>query len=161
MVFLDPTITVRLKLAVLVVDPTVSCSPPGVVWKLRVTVRGSSWRDTLCRRPPESVAVSCSSRYDGYSWSGAVNEPLATPTKLCSGWVWQLDGQWWRIRSQVSAEAGRVPSCGSVAEAEKLITSPTFQVMPAAGALMVAVGAVLPTLTVTVVVAERPPGSVT
>jgi hypothetical protein len=77
---------------------------------------------------------------------GRGKEPLATPSKLCNRWVWQVDGQWWRIRSQVSAEVGRVPSCGSVAEPEKPITSPTFQVVPAAGVLMVAVGGVLPTV---------------
>jgi hypothetical protein len=41
------------------------------------------------------------------------------------------------------------------------MTSPTFQVVPAAGVVMVAVGGVLPTVTVTVAVAERPAGSVT
>ena len=65
-----------------------------MVWKVSTTVRGSSRRVLVAVRPPESVAVSRSSRYDGYSWSGAVNEPLATPVKLCIGCVWQLDGQW-------------------------------------------------------------------
>ena len=96
---------------------------------------------TRCRvRPPESVAVSRSSRYDGYSWSGAVKMPPATPVNVWIGCVWQLDGQWWRIRPQLSLDAGSGPSCASVALPANLITSPTFQVVPAAGAVIVAVG---------------------
>jgi hypothetical protein len=38
------------------------------------------------------------------------------------------------------AEGGSVPSSGSVAEPEKLIRSPTFQVVPAGGVLIMAVG---------------------
>ena len=79
------------------------------------TVFGSSRSDSVSLSPPESVAVSRSSRWEGYSWSGAVKEPLATPGKLWSGWVWQLDGQWLRIRLHESAEAGSGPSCASVA----------------------------------------------
>ena len=41
------------------------------------------------------------------------------------------------------------------------MTSPTFQVVPAAGASMVAVGGVLPTVMVTVAVSEAPWLSVT
>ena len=111
--------------------------------------------------PPESVAVSLSSRYDGYSWSGAVNEPDATPAKVCTGCEWQLEGQCCMTSSQVRADAGRVPSCVSVAEPEKLMTSPTFQVVPAAGVLIDAVGAVLPTVMVTLSVPVAPAPSVT
>ena len=45
---------------------------------------------------------------------------------------------------QLNAEAGNVPSCGSVAEPEKLITSPTFHVVAAVGVEMVAVGGLKP-----------------
>jgi hypothetical protein len=38
------------------------------------------------------------------------------------------------------AEGGSVPSSGSVAEPEKLIRSPTCQVVPVGGVLIVAVG---------------------
>ena len=65
------------------------------------------------------------------------------------------------IRSHFRAEPGRVPSSASVAEPEKLITSPTFQVVPAAGVVMVAVGGVLPTVIVTESVSEAPRLSVT
>ena len=41
--------------------------------------------------------------------------------RSASGAEWQLDGQCCRTSSQVSADAGRVPSCASVAEPEKLI----------------------------------------
>ena len=61
--------------------------------KVRLTVWGCSVTLAVLVRPPESVTVSTSSRWEGYSWSGAVNEPLATPTKSCSGWVWQFEGQ--------------------------------------------------------------------
>ena len=43
--------------------------------------------------------------------------------------LWQFDGQWCMTSAQVSAAAGSVPSCGSVAEPEKAIESPTFQVV--------------------------------
>jgi hypothetical protein len=62
MSLVDPTITVREKVAVAVVPFTASCKPPGMVWKVSTTVRGSSRRVTVCVRPPESVAVSSSSR---------------------------------------------------------------------------------------------------
>jgi hypothetical protein len=54
-----------------------------------------------------------------------------------------------------------VPSCWSVAEPEKLMTSPTFQVVPAAGVAMVGVGGVLPTAIGTVSVSDAPWLSVT
>jgi hypothetical protein len=81
--------------------------------------------------------------------------------KVCSGWVWQLDGQWWRIRSQDRADGGSGPSCASVALPANSITSFTPQVLRAAGAVMVAVGAVLPTVIVTDAVPEAPWLSVT
>src|SRR4029453_3434388 len=131
MVLVEPTITVWLNVAVPWVPLTVSFRPPGVVWKVSATVRGSSRTDLVSVRPPESRTVSWSSRYDGYSWSGAVKLPDLTPWKLWSWCWWQLDGQWLRTRFQVNADAGSGPSCASVAEPEKLMTSPTFQVVPA------------------------------
>ena len=47
-----------------------------------VVVRGNSTTLFEPVRPVESVAVSVSSRDAGYSWSGATNEPLATPLKV-------------------------------------------------------------------------------
>jgi hypothetical protein len=106
------------------------------------------------------VAVRRSSRWDGYSWSGALNEPPA-PLKDCSGWVWQLDGQWCRITVHESAEGGSGPSWASVAAPAKWTRSPTRQVAPGAGELMVAVGGVLPTVIVTAAVLDAPRASVT
>ena len=44
MVLVEPTITVRLNVALAVVSFNTSLSPPGVVWKLKLTVCGSSRR---------------------------------------------------------------------------------------------------------------------
>jgi len=65
------------------------------------------------------------------------------------------------ISDQLSADAGSVPSCVSVAWPEKLIASPTFQVTLGAGESMTVVGAVLPAVTVTDVVSLTPRSSVT
>jgi hypothetical protein len=62
MVLEDPTITLRVIVAFADVPFTVKVSPPGTVWKLRVTIRGSRRRVTVWVSPPESVAVSRSSR---------------------------------------------------------------------------------------------------
>ena len=97
----------------------------------------------MLRSPPESVADNVSSTHDGYSWSGAANEPLATPGKSWTGWVWQIDGQWCMIMDQLSAEGGKEPSSLSVALPENVMTSPTFQCNADDGELMVAVGALL------------------
>src|SRR5262245_15632291 len=161
MVLLDPTMTVRVNVAVELAPLNVSWSAHGAVWNVKTTVFGSSRSALVFVRPPESVAVRLSSRYDGYSWSGAVNDPLLTPGNCCRMWEWQLDGQCWRTSCHVSALAGRVPSWASVAVPEELMTSPTFHVVPAAGDTMVAVGGVLPTAMATESVSEAPCGSVT
>jgi hypothetical protein len=59
------TIAVTTNGALAVVEPAVSCSPEGLDWRVRFTVRG--WRVTLVvvDRPPESVAVRRISRDDG------------------------------------------------------------------------------------------------
>jgi hypothetical protein len=59
------TITVRVNGAVPLLEPTASCSPLGLEANVRSTVRGSRRTLVVLERPPESVAVSCSSRYDG------------------------------------------------------------------------------------------------
>ena len=83
--------------------------------------------------PPASVAVRRSSRCDGYSWSGAANEPLATPAKAWIGCAWQFDGQWCMTSSQLSALAGSVPSSASVAEPENEIDVADLPGVPARG----------------------------
>jgi hypothetical protein len=50
------------------------------------------------------------------------------------------------IRDHVRLEGARDPFCWSVAEPEKEILSPTFQVVVEEGESMVAVGGVLPAL---------------
>src|SRR3954447_12503275 len=127
-----------------------SLRPPGLVLKVRSTVRGSSRTLVVAVRPPPSVAVSLSSIQHGYAWSGAENVPPVTPLTVWITWVWQSFGveQWCMIMSQLSAEAGSVPCCGSVAWPEKLTELPTCHVTVELGASMTAVGAVLPTVTV-------------
>src|SRR5919204_3432975 len=100
--------------------------------------------------PVESVAVSWSSSQHGYSWSGALNVPLATPLNVWTMCVWQFVGvkQWCRIIVQLSREAGSVPSSGSVALPEKLIGSPTFHVKVERGEEIVGTGGVFPGLIV-------------
>jgi hypothetical protein len=90
-----------------------------------------------------------------------VNEPLATPGQVWTWWLWQVDGQCCISSSHDSAEGGRAPSWASVAEPEKLRTSPTFHAVPDVGVAMVGVGAVLPTEMTTVSVAVSPSLSVT
>ena len=66
-VFRDPWITVLVK-GVAACEPlSTSARPPGLELSVRVTVRGSSWIDRVSVSPPESVAVSRSSRWEGYS----------------------------------------------------------------------------------------------
>ena len=105
--FDEPTITVRVVGAVTDWGPTPSCSPVGVVAKVRFTVLGSSWRLVLACAPAESVAVRTRDSDDGYSWSGAGNVPEATPVKLCTGCVWQLLGQWLSTTDHDSRLAGK------------------------------------------------------
>jgi hypothetical protein len=81
----DPRIAVRVNGATWLVDPTASDSPAGLDPKVRATVCGSSRRTCVLVRPPASVAVRRSSRYDGYSWSGATKLPLAVPENVWSG----------------------------------------------------------------------------
>jgi outer membrane biosynthesis protein TonB len=59
------TIAVTTNGALAVVEPAVSCSPEGLDWKVRFTVRG--WRVTLAVpvNPPESLAVRRISSDDG------------------------------------------------------------------------------------------------
>src|SRR6266508_4325247 len=159
----EPGMTVTVNGVACVVEPTVSCRPVGLVLKVRLTVFGFNVVLTVLVSPTESAAVSSSSTNEGYSWSGAVNEPLATPVNVFIRCVWQLVGvaQWCRITRQVKADAGNVPSWGSVACPEKLIVSPTAHVNDDAGASITAVGALFPAEMVTVFVSLAPSVSVT
>src|SRR4051794_24228566 len=126
----EPSITVVVKGVTAVLAPIDRDIPCGLLFTVIGTVRGSSRRVTVVVAPVESVAVSFRSRYAGYSWSGAKNDPEATPVNVCSWWAWHADGQCWRTASHDSALAGSGPSCGSVADPVKEIGSPTFQVKP-------------------------------
>src|SRR5918994_1216948 len=143
--------TVREKGVVDSAPFTTSFSPAaGSDRKLSSTVWGSRRTLLVSVKPPESVAVSLSSRYEGYSWSGAVNVPLATPENVSHTCSWQVSavGQWCTIHSQDSAEAGSAPSSPSLALPEKEISWPTFQVEVGSGVSMVAVGGLLPAVMV-------------
>lgn len=76
-------------------------------------------------------------------------------------WTWQSDGQCCISSSHSKADAGRVPSCGSVAVPLKAIDWPTTQVSDASGAVIDAVGGELPTEIVLISVAVAFDGSVT
>src|SRR3954463_9162981 len=78
MEFCEPMMTVRWNVVVDAVALTARDRPLGTDWNVRTTVCGSSRRVTDAVVPKLSVAVSVSSRYDGYSWSGALNDPEAT-----------------------------------------------------------------------------------
>ena len=67
-------------------------SPPGLVLNVSTTVFGSSLTLVVEVSPPESVATSCTSNQQGYSWSGAVNDPLETPLTVWIRCVWQSVG---------------------------------------------------------------------
>ena len=127
-------------------------------------MRGSIRRLTVCVSPPASVAVSSSSRCDGYSWSGAGNEPEATPLQVCTGCVWQFSGspsqQCWMVSFQLSPEAGIGAPSQSVAPPLKAIVSSTVNCAPAAGVSIRAAGPA-PARTVMLSVPWRPPLSVT
>src|SRR5215210_1630041 len=96
MELLEPTTTVRLKGAVELLSPTTRSSPAGSDWKFSTTGFGSSRTLLVSCKPSKSVAVRRSSRYEGYSWSGAVNVPLATLGKSSQGCSWQVSAvaQW-------------------------------------------------------------------
>jgi hypothetical protein len=66
-VFVEPVITVRVNGVVPATPFTTSWSPLGFDANVNATDCGSSWTLVVADCPPESVAVSCSSRYDGYS----------------------------------------------------------------------------------------------
>src|SRR6266540_1961390 len=102
----EPTITVRVNGAVPAVPPTTSSAPVGLELNVSTTVCGSSRTVVLTACPSESVAVSTRSKKDGYSWSGAVNEPEATPGNDWITCVWQFVGleQCCRSSRQLSDE---------------------------------------------------------
>src|SRR5689334_15384315 len=161
--FVEPMMTCRVNGVAWLVEPTVSGSPDGLLANVRFTVCGCRSSVVAVVSPRESVAVRRSCRYDGYSWSGAVIEPPATPVSVCTKCVWQLPGaeQCCSSTSHFSAVAGNAPSCGSVAWPVKVIGSPTFQVNPVAGVSMTAVGPPAPAVMGTVDVLLAPSVSVT
>src|SRR5690349_17568091 len=142
--------------------PNERSTPVGFDCIVIATVRGSSRRVTVLLSPKLSVAVSCSSRYDGYSWSGAPNGP-PVPVSVWSACVWHVlfaRLQCWRLICQLSELPLSARPWKSVPEPEKLIVSPTRHVVPAAGERIEAVGG-LPAVIVSVVVSLFPPGSLT
>ena len=76
----DRASTVRVNGAGSASLPNASSSPGGTLASVTSVVRGFSRIVRVAVRPAASVAVSDSSRCDGYSWSGATKLPAATPT---------------------------------------------------------------------------------
>ena len=121
-------------------------APVGFEAIVIVMICGSSRTLVVAVAPVESVAVSWISSQHGYSWSGALNVPLATPLNVWTMCVWQFVGvkQWCRMIVQLRREAGSVPSSWSVALPEKAIGSPTFHVSVEAGEEIVGTGGLFP-----------------
>src|SRR4051794_16114700 len=163
-VFDEPAITVSVKGVGSVSLPSDSDIPGGSLAIVISAVSGSSRTVATVLRPSASVAVKDSTRYAGYSWSGATKLPDRTPAKSSIAWVWQTVGsaraQWRRISDHFSAEAGSTAPEPSRAEPAKAIASPTLQRRVVSGESIVTAGGV-PTVSVLVAVPARPPTSVT
>ena len=127
-----------------------------LVVSVRSTVRGSRRRLVVAESPCASVAVSLSSRCDGYSWSGATKLPEARLGKLWIGCEWQFDGQWLRTRSQSSECRPSAPCSGSTAEPANLIFWSTCQRNVESGFVIVGTGGLLPTSIVSSAVPSPP-----
>src|ERR687884_2172468 len=142
--FVDPITACFVSGAAPAISSIPTFAPVGFEATVIVMTFGSTRTLVVAVAPVESVAVSWSSSQHGYSWSGALNVPLATPLNVWTMWVWQFVGvkQWWRIIVQLSREAGSVPSSWSVALPEKLIGSPTFHVKVEAGEEIAGTGGV-------------------
>ena len=78
-VFDEPVMTVRVYGVVVPTPLSTSDSPVGEEANVRFVVCGCRWTLVVPVAQLRSVAVSLSSSSDGYSWSGAGKEPLATP----------------------------------------------------------------------------------
>src|ERR687883_2008888 len=133
--FVDPITACFVSGAAPAISSIPTFAPVGFEATVMFMICGSTRTLVVAVAPVESVAVSWISSQHGYSWSGALNVPLATPLNVWTMCVWQFVGvkQWWRIIVQLSREAGSVPSSWSVALPEKLIGSPTFHVKVEAG----------------------------
>ena len=66
---------------------TVSAAPDGLLANVIGTLLGSSLTVSMSVRPWLSVTVTWSSRSEGYSWSGAGNDPVRWPDHVVSGWL--------------------------------------------------------------------------
>src|ERR671919_115759 len=111
-------------------------------------------------QPTNSYAVPPLTCGDG-ALIDSVEPRIAVPVKVWSGCSWQVDGQCCITRDHESADAPSVPCWASLAWPEKVMTSPTFQVVLAAGVSITAAGGVLPAEIVTDDVPLAPDGSVT
>ena len=82
MEFCELTMTVFVTGAVAVVSFRPRPKPEGLLLNVRFTVLGLTMTLVALSVPEESLAVSLISREDGYSWSGATNDPLEIPVKV-------------------------------------------------------------------------------
>src|SRR5919198_3504893 len=157
--FVEPTTACFVSGAAPAISSMPTFAPVGFEATVMFIVRGSRRTLVDAVAPVESVAVSWISSQHGYSWSGALNVPLATPLNVWTMCVWQFVGvkQWCRIIVQLSREAGSVPSSWSVALPEKLIGSPTFHVKVEAGEEIVGTGGGVPAAAGIGALTPRPP----
>src|SRR5919198_5690210 len=144
--FVEPITACFVSGAAPAISSMPTFAPVGFEATVIVMICGSRRTLVDAVAPVESVAVSWSSSQHGYSWSGALNVPLATPLNVWTMCVWQFVGskQWCRMIVQERREAGSVPSSWSVALPEKLIGSPTFHVSVDAGEEIDGTGGVFP-----------------
>ena len=143
-VFIEPTITVRPNGVALPTPFTCSRRPAGSDRIHNRTVCGSKTIVFDADRPHESVAVNVSCNDDGYSWSGATNEPVLPVPTVPMSCSWQFDGQWSITRLHSRADPPSAPSSVSVARPARSIVSPTYQRCDAEGVSIAGLGGVSP-----------------
>ena len=137
----------REKGVVAWLPPTTSFSPVGSAWKLNSTVCGSSRTLSVSVKPARVSSGQAELQVRRVLVVRRDERAAGHTGEVLHGCSWQFrHGQWCRTSDQDSVEAGSVPSCWSLAEPEKEILSPTFQVVVEGGVSMVAVGGVLPAL---------------
>src|SRR5437764_957332 len=91
--FVEPITACFVSGAAPAISSMPTFAPVGFEATVRFMICGSTRTLVVAVAPVESVAVSWTSSQHGYSWSGALNEPLATPLNVWLWWLWQFDGE--------------------------------------------------------------------